>query len=130
MKPISRRGLFKAGAALAVAPSLLHTLRGEQVRRPVRMPAPWSRPRERVNPARHLLLRGGTIVTMDPAVGDFATGDIHIQGKKIVAVGRESQSAGRRAGHRRRGTRSSFRDSSTVIGIRGRRSSGGSSPTA
>ena len=38
--------------------------------------------------SRPILLRGGTIITMDPAVGDFAVGDVHIQGKQIVEVGR------------------------------------------
>ena len=42
-----------------------------------------------VNATHHILLRGGTIITMDPAVGDFAKGDIHIQGKYIVEVGRD-----------------------------------------
>src|ERR1700681_2833393 len=34
-----------------------------------------------------ILLKGGTIVSMDPAVGDFVQGDILIDGKKIVSVG-------------------------------------------
>jgi hypothetical protein len=45
--------------------------------------------RQRVNANQHILLRGGTIVTMDPGVGDLAKGDVLIQGKKIVAVGRD-----------------------------------------
>jgi 5-methylthioadenosine/S-adenosylhomocysteine deaminase len=44
--------------------------------------------RSPVNPAHHILLRGGTIITMDPALGDFASADVHIQGKHIVEVGR------------------------------------------
>ena len=35
----------------------------------------------------HILLKGGTIITMDPVIGDFAKGDLLIQGKKIIAVG-------------------------------------------
>lgn len=35
---------------------------------------------------RKILLKGGTIVSMDPKVGDFAQGDLLIQGKKIAAV--------------------------------------------
>ncbi len=35
-----------------------------------------------------LLLKGGIIISMDPAVGNFANGDILIEGKKILAVGR------------------------------------------
>src|SRR4030095_336798 len=36
---------------------------------------------------RPILLRGGTIVSMDPKVGDFAKGDVLIEGRKIAAVG-------------------------------------------
>ena len=38
-------------------------------------------------PGRRLLLKGGTIISMDPKVGDFAKGDLLIEGKKIAAVG-------------------------------------------
>ena len=34
-----------------------------------------------------LLLRGGTVITMDPGVGDFETGDVLIDGSTIAAVG-------------------------------------------
>ena len=78
------------GAALAAAPSLGRSLRAAQ--RPATdqdggtmLPAS----RVPVNATHHILLRGGTIITMDPAVGDFAKGDIHIQGKYIVEVGRD-----------------------------------------
>ncbi len=36
---------------------------------------------------RRLLLRGGHVLSMDPSVGDFAEGDVLIDGRKIVAVG-------------------------------------------
>jgi 5-methylthioadenosine/S-adenosylhomocysteine deaminase len=38
-------------------------------------------------PRRRLLLKGGTIASMDPAVGNFATGDLLIEGDRIAAVG-------------------------------------------
>jgi hypothetical protein len=50
--------------------------------------------RQRVNANQHILLRGGTIVAMDPGVGDLATGDVLIQGKRIVAVGRDLKAPG------------------------------------
>lgn len=37
-------------------------------------------------PAR-LLLRGGTVITMDAALGDLAPGDVLIEGERIAAVG-------------------------------------------
>src|SRR5437867_3921407 len=36
---------------------------------------------------RRILIRGGTIISMDASVGDFAVGDVLIEGKKIAAVG-------------------------------------------
>src|SRR5262245_55590092 len=37
---------------------------------------------------RRILLKGGTIISMDRAVGDFAQGDILVEGQKIAAVAR------------------------------------------
>ncbi len=34
-----------------------------------------------------LLLKGGTVITMDPAVGDFETGDVLVDGSRIAEVG-------------------------------------------
>ncbi|MGH8926419.1 MAG: amidohydrolase family protein, partial [Acidimicrobiia bacterium] len=42
-------------------------------------------------PAGRKLIRGGTILTLDPSLGDFPTGDVVIEGEKIVAVGRDLQ---------------------------------------
>src|SRR5215471_11948973 len=39
------------------------------------------------DPNRRILLKGGTIISMDSSAGDFAQGDVLIQGKKIAAVG-------------------------------------------
>jgi len=36
---------------------------------------------------QRILLRGGVIISMDPQVGNFAKGDVLIEGKKILAVG-------------------------------------------
>jgi 5-methylthioadenosine/S-adenosylhomocysteine deaminase len=38
-------------------------------------------------PNRRILLKGGTVVSMDPKVGNFVQGDVLIEGKKIAAVG-------------------------------------------
>jgi cytosine/adenosine deaminase-related metal-dependent hydrolase len=85
---MKRRDAFKAAATLAAAPLLLRetlaaqsapaTEDGGTLER-VWRDAPASR--------RPILLRGGTIVSMDPKVGDFAVGDVLIDGKKIAAVG-------------------------------------------
>ena len=39
------------------------------------------------DPKRRVLLKGGTLLSMDRNVGNFAIGDVMIEGKKIVAVG-------------------------------------------
>jgi cytosine/adenosine deaminase-related metal-dependent hydrolase len=54
--------------------------RAQQPRRAVR-PVP------RVVPSRHILLKGGTVLSLDPKVGDFDTADVLIDGPKIAAVG-------------------------------------------
>ena len=47
-----------------------------------------------LDPNRRLLLKGGTIISLDPAVGDFVQGDILIRGTKIEAVGANVKSSG------------------------------------
>jgi cytosine/adenosine deaminase-related metal-dependent hydrolase len=43
-------------------------------------------PRDSGRHGRRLLIRGGHVMSMDPAVGDFARADVLIEGGKIVAV--------------------------------------------
>lgn len=45
------------------------------------------------DPKAEVLVKGATIVSMDPAVGDLATGDILIDGSKIEAVGADLSEA-------------------------------------
>lgn len=39
------------------------------------------------SPSRRILLKGGTIISMDPAIGDLARGDLLIDGERIAAIG-------------------------------------------
>lgn len=39
-------------------------------------------------PGRRYVIRGGAVLSMDPAVGDFAEADVLVDGKTIAAVGR------------------------------------------
>ena len=39
--------------------------------------------------SRRILLKGGTVISMDSAVGNLAQGDVLIEGAKIAAVGRD-----------------------------------------
>lgn len=43
---------------------------------------------------RRVLIKGGAVLSMDDAVGNFATGDVLIEGKTIVAVGTEIDATG------------------------------------
>ena len=75
---MSRRDAFRTAAAIAAAPFLLRDSAAAQRLQVVENAGPSPQP---------ILLRGGTIVSMDPKVGDFARGDVLIDGKKIVGVG-------------------------------------------
>src|SRR5215471_12636560 len=82
--PISRRGLLK-GLAVALAttvPSLAAAEASQST------PAAGALGPVRQSPSanQHIFLTGGTIVSMDANVGDFAKGDVLIEGKKIVRV--------------------------------------------
>src|ERR1051325_382015 len=65
---VSRRDAIKAAAAMALAPLVVAEDAAAQG-------VPAAR--------RFVLLKGGTIVSLDPKVGDFVKGDVLIQGKKI-----------------------------------------------
>ena len=39
--------------------------------------------------ADRIMLRGGHVITVDPALGDIAVGDVLIEGDTIAAVGRD-----------------------------------------
>ena len=45
--------------------------------------------RQNASPNQRILLKGGTVVSMDPKVGDLVKGDVLIEGKKITAVSAE-----------------------------------------
>src|SRR5262245_27196044 len=84
---LSRRDVFTAAAAIAAAPFVLR--QGEAAQRPSTAEDAGTLERSwREGPATRqpILLRGGTIVSMDSKVGDLAKGDVLIEGKKITAV--------------------------------------------
>ena len=59
-------------------------------------PAEWAAIKSRldsVGPNDRILLRGATVVTIDPAIGDFDAGDVLIRGKRIEAVGDDLSAA-------------------------------------
>lgn len=84
----SRRSVLGAAGALAlsvgaVPPSIAPASAQESPR-----PAATLDQLRRVanDPRRRIMLRGGTIITMDAAVSDFVRADLLIEGKRIVAI--------------------------------------------
>ena len=45
-------------------------------------------------PGRRYIIKGGAVMSMDPAVGDFAQADVLVEGKKILAVGPNLRAGG------------------------------------
>ncbi len=79
----SRRQFLKSaaavGAAAATGATLLHV--------PPSHAQPGQVPADTGIAGTRYLIRGGAVLSMDAAVGDFAEADVLIEGKKIVAVG-------------------------------------------
>jgi 5-methylthioadenosine/S-adenosylhomocysteine deaminase len=76
----SRRHFLKAGLAASL---------GLLASPPVFAQGPTAghMPAETGRPGRRYVIRGGAVMSMDPAVGDFQRADVLVEGKKIVAVG-------------------------------------------
>src|SRR5262245_50349721 len=74
---LTRRALMRGAAALGAATMIPQNLLAQQA---ARGGAP-------ALPARgELIIRGATVLTMDPAVPDLAAGDVHVRDGAIVAV--------------------------------------------
>src|SRR5262245_46469951 len=80
----SRRTLLKTGIGLAAGAAVMPGSANAQAGSDATL--------ERLTGAspntRRILLKGGTIISMDQAVGDFVQGDVLIEGQKIAAVAR------------------------------------------
>jgi cytosine/adenosine deaminase-related metal-dependent hydrolase len=83
-----RRSVLKAGAAFAVAAAtsrfeVMGAQRPQGSEDAGTLDRLW---RQSQAPNQRILLKGGTIVSMDPKVGDFVKGDVLIEGKRIANV--------------------------------------------
>src|SRR5882672_8336152 len=86
----SRRDFLKASAATAVAAGMnFLTSPPAAAAQPSDVPPPGAGA-----PGRRYIIRGGYVMSMDPGVGDFAPGDVLVDGKKIIAVGPNLQATG------------------------------------
>ncbi len=74
----------EAGVGLEMSGGLISSFLNDP-----RVPDPAARtaPRDSGAPGRRILIKGGTVISMDPSVGDFPEADVLVEGKKIVAVG-------------------------------------------
>ncbi len=80
-KSFSRRRLMQGAAALGTAALIPKGLSAQPLARTAGAPGASL-------PGRgELLIRGVTVLTMDPAVPDLGTGDVHVREGAIVAVG-------------------------------------------
>jgi 5-methylthioadenosine/S-adenosylhomocysteine deaminase len=85
----SRRTVVQAGAGLAMglaAARFTATEAAEAVQR--------FEPPRALDSRQRILIRGGTIISMDPKVGNFAKGDVLIEGKTIAAIGATLSASG------------------------------------
>jgi len=76
----SRRNFLKGTAAAGAAAAGLNLFK------PRPAIAQGNAPLSSGMPGRRIVIRGGAVMSMDPAVGDFPQADVLIEGKKIVDV--------------------------------------------
>jgi 5-methylthioadenosine/S-adenosylhomocysteine deaminase len=81
----SRRNFLKTAAAAGVAAAGLNLFASRPAAAQLANPAAALQDTGR--PGRRYVIRGGSVMSMDPKVGDFAEADVLIQGKTILAVG-------------------------------------------
>jgi len=77
-----RRGFLKAAGASAAAGAATSIFSA-----PARAESNEREPEHSGRHGRRYLIKGGSVLSMDPRVGDFAEADVLVEGKKIVAVG-------------------------------------------
>src|SRR5262249_34661732 len=78
---MSRRTMFTGATALA---ALLAASRGPFAQQAASRSA--AAPGASLPPRREFLIRGASLLSMDPNIGDFAAGDVHVRDGAIVAV--------------------------------------------
>src|SRR5579864_3327132 len=85
----SRRNFLKTAAVAGIAASGLG-LFAPRLSRADEDDAPEDSGR----PGRRYIIRGGSVMSLDPKVGDFPKADVLVEGKKILAVGPDLHASG------------------------------------
>src|SRR5690348_12436802 len=83
----SRRSFLKGAAAAGLGATSLNLF----APRPAAANDP---PMDSGRPGRRYIIRGGSVMSLDPQVGDFAQADVLVEGKKILAVGANLHAGG------------------------------------
>jgi len=79
----SRREFLKTSTGAAIAAAGMNLLSAS----PAAAQPGSGPPADSGVPRRRYVIRGGYVMSMDPDVGDFAPGDVLVEGTKILAVG-------------------------------------------
>jgi 5-methylthioadenosine/S-adenosylhomocysteine deaminase len=87
---LGRRNFLKASTATAAAAAGASLLNAPGVAAQGRDEPP----QDSGSPGRRYVIRGGHVMSMDPAVGDHVKADVLVEGKKIVAIGPNLAAAG------------------------------------
>src|SRR3989441_12756821 len=77
-----RRDFLKVTAATGAAAAALNLFTARPAAAAVGDP-----PADSGQPGRRYVIRGGSVMSMDPKVGDFAKADVLVEGKKIQKIG-------------------------------------------
>ena len=85
----SRRNFLKGVAATGIATAGLNLFAA----RPAAA-KDWDQPLDSGRPGRRYIIRGGSVMSLDPRVGDFPQADVLVEGKKILAVGPNLRAGG------------------------------------
>jgi cytosine/adenosine deaminase-related metal-dependent hydrolase len=80
----SRRDFLKVSTATAVSAAGINLLGASPA---AAEPGGGEPPADHGKRGRRYVIRGGYVMSMDPQIGDFAPGDVLVEGNKIVAVG-------------------------------------------
>jgi cytosine/adenosine deaminase-related metal-dependent hydrolase len=86
---LGRRDFLKASTATAAAAAGMSLFNS-----PPASATDDEGPRDSGRPGRRYVIRNGHVMTMDPNVPDIVRGDVLVEGKKIVAVGRNLHAGG------------------------------------
>ncbi len=81
----SRRNFLKGAAAAGVAAAGLNLFASRPAA--AQFANAGDAPQDTGKPNRRYVIRGGSVMSMDPKVGDFPEADVLVQGKTILAVG-------------------------------------------